>query len=756
MRKSRVTWGKRAFTGTVAAVLVFATGMTALADRRDEGMWWGNDFIPHGTADEWITEDMVNNTPPSDYKVNDATQGKAEDGEYNKYFLEEDIQEVHIEIEENNFNYLLQNAIDEPYVMATSVTIGDTTLGYCGLKTKGAYTLEHAYTDNPGSDRFSFTVNFGKYIKKADYGQKQDFYGCNKISFNNFYFDKSMMKEFLALKLMDEMGLPTPQYGLAKLYINGEYYGVYAMVEAMDETILEQYYGVDDDELSSYLCKPEGTKFLYKDIEEDASPLWENDEDTYKDVEDMLPTVKEWVRKLNLLSEGLDFDGNEIDVNSEEYIEALGQIMDIDETVRYFAAHSWLCQLDNMFVGEKNFGLYIDKEGKSLIVPWDYDLSFGCYYPSTAENTANYDVDSMKMLAGWGQNTIGLTVNENSYKEFPLFNVIFQNDELMEKYHNYMKDCSRIAALGGTVEATGKSYDPAYFYSYIEAMEEELLAAAAEELADNVYYMNGANQPSDVKKALPNLAKIVAMRAVGVVNQIDGIDSIVCGAGCDLSTLGNGSRGENTTRGTLTLVNSQTGMYVTAEYTSSRGRSNPMLTVTELETSDSDYDEVKKAIGVTENDSLLVYDIKNNVEAQSDYTLTIPVSRTHMENDGEIKVYSYIDDTLTELEAEVNGNLYTIVAGDVSCIAVMQVNGNVSKDISVSNVLPWIIGGIIIAVIAVAVAVIIWRRKGKRISKNIEAATSAENIVIKEIATEDSQKEAAEEKGQEVRTDSND
>ena len=89
-----------------------------------------------------------------------------------------------------------------------------------------------------------------------------------------------MMKEFFALKLMDEMGLPTPQYGLAKLYINDQYYGVYAMVEAMDESILEQYYGVDDDELSSYLVKPEGTDFLSSSIAKNPDPLWESDEDT--------------------------------------------------------------------------------------------------------------------------------------------------------------------------------------------------------------------------------------------------------------------------------------------------------------------------------------------------------------------------------------------------------------------------------------------------------------------------------------------
>ena len=81
--------------------------------------------ITHGTATEWITEDMVNNTPPADYVINSDTQGKAERGDYSAYFLTDEIQEVHITIDENNLNYLLQNAADEPYVMTESVTIGD-------------------------------------------------------------------------------------------------------------------------------------------------------------------------------------------------------------------------------------------------------------------------------------------------------------------------------------------------------------------------------------------------------------------------------------------------------------------------------------------------------------------------------------------------------------------------------------------------------------------------------------------------------
>lgn len=707
--KTIATKGIKRIVGLILS-LVMVSGMSTTAVAAG-GWGWGPPTMPqldmpHGTNEEWIAEDMLSNTPPTNYVVNQNTQGDAKDGKYNAYFLEDELQEVHIEIDENNLNYLLQNAMDEPYVMTTNVTIGDVTLGYCGLRTKGSYTLEHSYTDNHGSDRFSFTVNFGKYIKKKDYGKTQNFFGCNKISFNNFFFDKSMMKEFFALKLLDEMGLPTPQYGLAKLYINGNYYGVYAMVEAMDESILEQYYGVDDKELSSYLCKPEGTKFLYKEISEDPSPLWEYDEDTYADVQDMIPTVTEWVRKLNLLSEGTDFEGNAIDVNSEEYLELLSQVMDTDEVVKYFAVHSWLCQLDNMFVGLKNFGLYVDQTGKSMIVPWDYDLSFGCYYPSTAETTANYDIDVLYKSQFRGDGSTALQQRKNIYAQYPLFNVIYQNEQLMEQYHAYMRECSQIAVLGGTVASTGQSYDPGFFNSYIEKMQEELLAAAGEELADNVYYMNWTNQPRDVEMALPNLAKIIAMRSVGVLAQVDGMDTIVSGMGCELSTLGNASPGPSTVEGILTIVDADTGVFATAEYSTPKLAKEPMLTAKILEETDAEYEEIRAAVGCGEKDNLTVYSMKDRGIPDSAYTLTIPLSQKYMQNEEEILFYSYSEGMLNPLTMTADDNLFTGTTDSLTYIAVVQ------KAAIPNMILPIaIIAGILVII---AVVFVVLRRKSKK------------------------------------------
>ena len=133
-------------------------------------------------------------------------------------------------MDKESLDYLLQNAYtwneaglrDKPTILAKSATIGGQKVEYVGLKTKGNYTLGGT-KDWSSSDHYSFTLNFGKYIKKGNgYNDKQNFFGCPKISFNNCYFDKTFMKEYCAWKLMKEMGVPTPEFGLAKLYINDE------------------------------------------------------------------------------------------------------------------------------------------------------------------------------------------------------------------------------------------------------------------------------------------------------------------------------------------------------------------------------------------------------------------------------------------------------------------------------------------------------------------------------------------------------
>ncbi|MCR4902318.1 MAG: CotH kinase family protein [Butyrivibrio sp.] len=659
--------------------------------------------LSHGTSEDIIEESELNNTPPSDYTINSEVQRESCEGAYMDYFPLEELQTVEIIIDETNLNYLLQNAADKPSVMTESVTIGDTTLGYAGLKTKGSYTLSHTYTDNPGSDRFSFTVNFGKYIKKKDYGQTQNFYGVKKISFNNFFFDKSMMKEYFSLKLMTEMGLPTPAYALSKLYINGEYYGVYFMVEAMEQSILERFYEEDKDAISDYLVKVEDTTLDYEELLEDDSPLYNGDVDTYEDVQNMLPTVMEWDRKLCALSNGTDFEGNSIDVNSKEYLDLLSQVIDIDEELRYFATHSFLVQLDDMFVEYHNFGLYVDTKGISQIIPWDYDLSFGCYFPSTFEATANFDIDTM-FKAGNNKSA------EEFYKDFPLFNVIFQNEELRDKYHQYMKDCSIIAEIGGTT-TLGNTYDAGWFDSYIDILSDKLIEAAGEELSDSVYYLNFTVQPRDLKAAIPNLSSIIAKRAVGVYLQVEGIDSKVTGGESNLGALGNAMPGMSSSKGSLTAVDNDTGWFISAEY--SEEGSAPKLTAALVTVDKENYEEINSRISAyLGNDAeYYIYSYKTNREADSDITLT--ASMPNGQNASNVKVYSVNGGEISELSViSVEGSRCSVIVPAAEYIILNPVTANALN----SGIIRKILIISIISLLIIIIAGLIVYRKNKRLN----------------------------------------
>ena len=619
------------------------------------------------------TEEDTTDTIPEGYDVNEASQGSAKKGEYNKYFLKEEIQTINIKVDNNNLNYLLQNAGSEPYVLAESVTIGDTTVKYPGLKTKGNVSLQTAFNDTE-SDRFSFTVNFGKYVKKKKgYSDTQNFYGCSKVSFNAMASDSTMMHEYNAMRLMDEMGLPTPAYGMAKLYINDRYYGPYFMIEAMDNNILKRYQGSSED-VTDYLVKPnyttpyyldvfdeyktpEGTftmdslsSILYEDSEGEwqvAEPLtqisgmWENDSDTLQDVAEMIPTMLTWVYRITCLSKGTDYAGNTIDVNSAEYMSLVEELFgDADQALKYFAAHSFVIQMDNMFTWRQNFALHIGESGKATIVPWDYDLAWGSLgEPNTAEEIANWDYDIMYNDVNPYCNQLPSSYEpEEYYKSFvgndgynvgtPLFNIFFQNDSFREKYHNYMEDCSKITSLGGTT-TEGKTYEAGRFYStMMNILFDKMVTASGETLADNVYYMNGIQHPAAITSDMPKLAKLISQRAVGVWLQVNGIDSKVCAGETD--------------SGKLTIVDAATGIFASATY--DKSRTYPALTVKKEESTSEKFAEIKSK--AEENSNLTIYKLSDAKNSTTGYTVYLPVQ------DSDAEIYAYDGSTLTKLETK--------------------------------------------------------------------------------------------------------
>ena len=220
-----------------------------------------------------------------------------------------------------------------------------------------------------------------------------------------------------------------------------------------------------------------------------------------------------------------------------------------------------------------------------------------------------------------------------------------------------MKDCSKIASLGGTVEATGKTYEPGFLNARITALEDVLFEAAREKTTKSVYYMNNIRQPSGVQKAKDNLSKIIAMRAVGVLLQVDEADSVACAAGCELDTLGNGAWGPTVTEGTMTVVSEQTGMYITTQYESSR-RLSPLFRAAKVKDTAPKYAEITGAMGATDKDAFTIYYMTYMPVPVQEMEWTMPLETKYLENVAETKVYSYMNGEIKEIEGTIEGNLF--------------------------------------------------------------------------------------------------
>ncbi|MBQ9090639.1 MAG: CotH kinase family protein, partial [Anaerotignum sp.] len=171
------------------------------------------------------------------------------DGKYTyaeHIFQENVVNEINIEIDEADWQNMLENPMAEEYHRA-DVTINGETVGNVAIRTKGNNTLMSVASSD--SDRYSLKIDFDYYDENGNY------YGLRKLCLNNNYVDNSSMREYISYKIMEEMGIPVPGCGYSHITVNGEEWGLYLAVEAIDEVFLATHF----EDATGDLYKPDGT-----------------------------------------------------------------------------------------------------------------------------------------------------------------------------------------------------------------------------------------------------------------------------------------------------------------------------------------------------------------------------------------------------------------------------------------------------------------------------------------------------------------
>ena len=149
--------------------------------------------------------------------------------------------EVNIRMDKADWNDMPANAAAEEYYQC-DLEIGGTTFYRLAIRPKGNTSLTSIASD-PTTDRYSFKLEFDHYV------DGQTCFGLDKLILNNNYADATNMKEALIYDMYQYLGADASLYNYAKLSVNGEYWGVYLALEAVEDSFLLRNYGVQDGEL---------------------------------------------------------------------------------------------------------------------------------------------------------------------------------------------------------------------------------------------------------------------------------------------------------------------------------------------------------------------------------------------------------------------------------------------------------------------------------------------------------------------------
>ena len=436
-----------------------------------------------------------------------------------KLFDTSEVIELNIIMDESEWENMLDNAMSEEYYVC-NVVVNSTRVNNVAIRPKGNTSLS-AIAMDPDTDRYSLKLEFDHYVKG------QTCFGLDKLILNNNYADATNMKEAVIYDMYQYLGATASLYNYAKVSVNGEYWGVYLALEAVEQSFMLRNFGTRDGEL----YKPD-TMEMGGDNESGSNGgngggnggpggfsmgggganlnYIDDDLDSYSTIWDSEITGtskgdhRRVVTALKNISEGTDL---------EEYL-------NVDNVLKYMAVHTFAVNMDSLSGSmSHNYYLY-EYEGKLDIFPWDYNLSFG----------------GMSMGASGDGTSMVNDAIDTPFAGTHFFDALLENEEYLARYHEYLNMLTEKYVDGGEFDN---------FFSRVRSQIDTLVAEDP-----TAFY-----SADEYETAIDYLYQTVVLRAESINGQIDGTipstdagqransSSLVDGSGIDIAAMGEFSMG---------------------------------------------------------------------------------------------------------------------------------------------------------------------------------------------------------------------
>ena len=224
------------------------------------------------------------------------------------------------------------------------------------------------------------------------YGTGQTFLGLKSFVLDNLTQDPSGIHETVAMAFNARLGIPAPREIHVRLYVGDVYWGLYAVIEAVDKNMLARVFGASGDgrQNDGYLFEfkyQDDWRFAslgssldpYKIRFQATTHESKSDEDKYRPIETL-------VRLTN-------------DTPADRIKDSIGGLLDIPAFIRFVAAQTFLGDTDGFLgnYGINNFYLYrFENRDIHTVIAWDADNAFwGPDFPIDLSWAGNKLIDKL-------------------------------------------------------------------------------------------------------------------------------------------------------------------------------------------------------------------------------------------------------------------------------------------------------------------------------------------------------------------------
>ncbi|TMU57675.1 spore coat protein [Flagellimonas algicola] len=377
-------------------------------------------------ATDWTTETHSNDVDPNFDEVFEDLAVKRIDIEITEarwQSMLDDMTETYGTFGSGGIGGGLIDTDEDPIFVPAEVYYNGVEWYRVGVRFKGNSSLQSTWQQ--GNLKLSFKLDFDEF--EDDYPQidNQRFYGFKKLHLKNNFDDNSMLREKVAGDVFINAGLAGSHTAFYTVYVDfGEgpiYFGVYTMVEDVEDTVLAANYSDDD----GNLYKPDGdaASFAEGTYDEDEYVKKNNeDEADFSDVSALLSILHDDSRT----------------TDAATWRENLDAIFDTDVFLKYLAANTVIQNWDTYGLMTHNYYLYNSPDTYKLTwIPWDN----------------NEALQTGKMGGALSLDFSGLSASE-----WPLIGYLYQDAVYKEKYDTYVQEIINDAFSVSNIQSQYATY----------------------------------------------------------------------------------------------------------------------------------------------------------------------------------------------------------------------------------------------------------------------------------------------------------